>query len=274
MKNNDSDDFASPARLLPSIAVQLRPALGNLHFAAAALVSAEAREKDPQLDVKAAALDQSYYQLLRIVDNLSAASYLQKDLSLPMAEQDLVAIVQSICDRSSSLAELLGLDFSFVCEQQNHVCTICADAIEQLLFQLLSNAFKFTQAGGSVTVELKFSRNQVLLSVTDTGCGIKEDLLPTLFDRYLHSDLMNPPPHGFGLGLPICRSIAEAHGGNIMAESKVGEGTCITLSIPDRQTGNAPVSDVPFDYAGGFNRTLLALSDALPSGAFRLREMD
>ena len=85
---------------------------------------------------------------------------------------------------------------------------------------------------------------------------------------------MNPPPHGLGLGLPICRRIAEGLGGNIMAESKEGKGSCLTMSFPDRKTGISKVSDIPFDYAGGFNRTLLALSDALPAAAFRVNNQD
>lgn len=270
----NSNEPNIPAELFPSIATQLRAALGNIHFAAAALAPAEARERNPKLDANAALFDQGYYQLLRIVDNLTSAEYLSRETATPPADQDLVAPVSELCEQASSLAALMKLRLTFVSQEKSHVCAFYKSLLEQLLFQLLSNAFKFTPAGGSITVDLKFSGGQALLSVTDTGCGISEELLPSLFDRYLHSDLMNPPPHGLGLGLPLCRRIAEQHGGSMMAESKVGDGTRVTLSIPDRQTGRAPVSDVPFDYAGGFNRTLLALSDALPPQAFRLKEQD
>ena len=72
------------AALFPSVAAQLRIALSNLHLAAAQLAPADAREKDPQLDARAAILDQSYYQLLRLVNSLSAAAYLQNDDPLPL----------------------------------------------------------------------------------------------------------------------------------------------------------------------------------------------
>lgn len=270
----NSNEPNIPSELFPSIATQLRAALGNIHFAAAALAPAEAREHDPKLDSNAALFDQGYYQLLRIVDNLTSAEYLSRETTDPPADQDIVSVVSDICEQATSLAGLMRLRLTFVSQEKSHLCAFYKNLLEQLLFQLLSNAFKFTSAGGSIMVDLKFSGGQVLLSVADTGCGISEELLPSLFDRYLHSDLMNPPPHGLGLGLPLCRRIAEQHSGNMMAESKIGEGTRITLSIPDRQTGHAPVSDVPFDYAGGFNRTLLALSDALPPEAFRLKEQD
>ena len=66
----------------------------------------------------------------------------------------------------------------------------------------------------------------------------------------------------------------ELHGGNLFAESKPGKGTKITLSIPLRRSGTAAVQDIPFDYSGGFNRTLLALSDALPRDAFLQQNQD
>jgi Signal transduction histidine kinase len=266
------DDANLLAELFPEIATQLRSALGNIHFAAAALAPAEAREKSPEVDARAALLDQSYYQLLRLVDNLSAAALFSQKTPLTVRDQDIVKLTGDLCRRCDSLAELLGIHLEFVCAMSAHVCAFSKEGVEQLLYQLLSNAFKFTPRGGCVTVELKAGgSHMLLLSVSDTGCGIPPEILPTLFDRYLHKELMNPPPHGFGLGLPLCRRIAEEHGGSVVAESTVDAGTSVTVSLPDRVCGVTSVSDVPFDYAGGFNHTLLALSDALPPEAFYLR---
>lgn len=267
----DLDSRSSLSQLFPSIAAQMRSVLSNVHFAAAAIAPPEAREEDPELDAKAAVMDQSYYQLLRLINNLTVAAGLESEQKLEAKNQDVVALVRDVCEQCASLAEMMGLKFSFSCQEAGHVCAIYRDSIEQLLFQLLSNAFKFTSRGGSVSVELRFSDGRVLLSVCDTGRGIPEELMPTLFERYLHRELMNPPPHGLGLGLPLCRRIAEGHGGTLVAESRVGKGTRVTLSIPDRQSGLTGVSDVHFDYTGGFNRTLLSLADALPAEAFFIR---
>ena len=75
----------------------------------------------------------------------------------------------------------------------------------------------------------------------------------------------------FGLGLPLCRRIAERHGGSIMAESKVGAGSRFTLSLPDERVENHRLGDISLEYGGGFNRTLLGLADAMPAKAFLLR---
>lgn len=257
--------------LLPNIATQFRSALSNLHLAAAQLVPASQREADPELDAKAALLDRSFYQLLRLVNNLSAAACLEGEEDWPEQDWDIVEIISSLCDECTFLSRLTGVDLRFFCPMEHHICAINRGALEQLMFQLLSNGIKFTPSGGVVIVELKRSGIYLRLSVMDTGRGIEAERLPYLFDRFLQGGLLDPQPHGLGLGLALCRRIAEAMGGGIMAESRPGKGSRFTVSIPDRRCGTIGVSDVRVDYAGGFNRTLLALADAMPTEAFRIR---
>lgn len=261
------------AALLPRIAAQARSALSTLHLAAAQLAPAEAREQDPALDRQAALLDQSYYRLLRLVNNLSLAASLAEERPLRLQDRDLVGLVGELCEQAAGLAELLGLRLRFVCALERQVCAVDPDALEQILNQLLSNALKFTPAGGTVTVELRLLGKQVLLSVEDTGYGIEEDRLATLFDRYLHSEGPELPSHGLGLGLSLCQHLAKRLDGALMAVSRPGQGSRFTLSLPDRQVGS-DVSDIGFDYSGGFNRTLLGLADALPAAAFLVRSQD
>jgi len=261
------------ASLFPSVAAQMRNALSNLYLAAGQLVPASAREQDPALDQKAAYLDQSYYQLLRLVNNLSLAGCLTDDAPLPLRNRELVEFVGAWCEEAASAAELMNVDVRFVCVRNRVVCAVAPDALRHILEHLMSNALKFTPAGGTVTVELKEAAGRVLLTVSDTGCGIPEERLETLFDRYLHPGQMDLQAHGLGLGLPLCRRLAEAQGGTLLADSRVGQGSRFMLSLPLRQV-DASVSDVPFEYGGGFNRTLLALADALPVKAFLLRNQD
>ena len=262
------------AKLFPSIAAQLRNALSTLQLAAAQLAPAAARERDPELDAKAALLDQSCYRLLRLAVNLTDASLLTDGQPLPVKDTDVSAFVEKICLRAEPLAKELGLTLCFVSPLERYICAVSPHHLEQMIYQLLSNAFKFTPDGGTVTVALRRSGGFLRLSVADTGCGMTEDKLETLFDRYLHEGLMDPHPHGLGLGLPLCRRIAEGHGGSILAESRLGQGSRFTVSLPDRRTEGGDVSDIPLIYGGGFNKTLLALADALPAKAFLLRNED
>ncbi|MCI9011671.1 sensor histidine kinase KdpD [uncultured Oscillibacter sp.] len=255
--------------LLPQAAAQMRGALSSLYFAAARLAPSAAREQDPELDAKAALVDQSYYRLIRLVNNLTAARYLSEE-PLPLQDRDIVEFVADIFAKAASLAPLRGLETRLVCAADSHICAFCPDALEQLLYQLLSNAFKFTPAGGLITVELRLSGGRVFLSVEDTGPGIDPERLETLFDSYHQAEQPAPPPQGLGLGLALCRGIAQGHGGVITAESHQGKGTRVTFSMPDRVSGTA-LSDLRFDYGGGFNHALMALSESMPPEAFKIR---
>ncbi len=261
------------AALLPNIANQMRGLLSNLYLAASQAIPAEQREEDPALDSKAAVLEQSFYRLLRLVNSLSAAEYLDDSQPFALRDLDLVRLVSGICESAGDLAAMLGIQLRFVCAMERRVCAIHPVAMEQLVYHLLSNALKFTPAGGSVTVELKKSGNRLLLSVADTGCGIPPERLEHLFDRCFHLSEVTPPPHGLGLGLPLCQAIAEKHGGRLLAESVEGKGSRFTISLPDQQSGKQ-VSDILSAYHGGFNRTLMGLSDALPTSAYSVRNLD
>ena len=259
--------------LFPNVASQIRNTLASLHLATAQLVPASAREQDPALDAQVALVDQNYYRLLRLVNNLSLAAHLAEEHSLTLQDRDLVSLTGSLCEKAASLAAHLNLKFRFVCAKEHLICAIAPDALENILGHLLSNAFKFTPDGGTVTVELRLHANRVLISVEDTGSGIPEEILETLFARYLHAGQLTPPPHGLGLGLSLCRRLAEELGGTLMAESREGKGSRFTLSLPNRQLGT-DVSDIAFDYSGGFNKTLLALADAMPANAFLIRNQN
>lgn len=259
----DPNDLAA---LLPSITSQLRGSLSNLYMAASRLAPAASRENDPDLDAKAALVDQSYYQLLRLVTNLADVGSLESDEPLPLQDADIVKLVEEIFESAASLAPLRDLNTRFLCPMNRHICALCPDALERLMYHLLSNAFKYTPAGGLITVELSRSKGQILLAVADTGPGIPKERRLTLFRPYANAHLF-----GTGLGLALSQRIARGLGGVLYLDQTVAQGSRFVLSIPDRTCGRIIFSDGGFDYSGGFNRSLLALADALPPKAFLLR---
>lgn len=275
MDEKDQERLRLLLELFPNAAAQLRGALGNIEFAVSRIVPPEARDFNREMDRNAALLYQSYYRLLRLVNNFSDAPFLLDNKPLDLVDRDLTVLVGDVCRKAEAMAELRGLYLEFESQlPEGHLVAVHPQGIERLLLNLLSNAFKFTPAGGSVRVGLQKVGERILLTVTDTGCGISEELLPTLFDRCLHTERRDPAPHGLGLGLPICQGIARAHGGQMMAVSAPGKGTRMTLSLPDRRSDHPVISDLSFDYAGGFDRVLLELSDALPMEAFLQRRTD
>ena len=114
--------------------------------------------------------------------------------------------------------------------------------IRQILFNLVGNAVKFTERG-TVTVAAAYSGTNLEISVTDTGCGIPADMLTRILDPFVQ---IQDPSHsadrsmGTGLGLSICRRLVEAMGGELLVESKLGEGSTFRARIPGVATGREP----------------------------------
>ena len=112
------------------------------------------------------------------------------------------------------------------------------DRINEVLGNLLSNAFKFTPRGGKVALTVGSEENKVIITVTDTGAGISAEQLPHIFDKFFQADNQaQAATKGTGLGLAIAKEIVEAHGGNITVESRVAEGTTFVVALPAEPTG-------------------------------------
>lgn len=259
--------------VLLHVAAQLRTALGGMHIAVGRLAPPDRRDRDAVLDRDAALLNHNYYSLLRLANNLSNAPMLLSDEPLLKENTDIVEWLAGLCRQAEPLFALRHVTLTLQCATEHHTAAIHRDCLEQAVWNLLSNALKFTPDGGSVTVTLRLGRRQVLLAVSDTGCGIPAGNMETVFDGYLHPERLAVLPGGLGLGLPLCRRIAEGHGGRLLLDSREGQGATVTLALPDETAGDM-VEDVTFDYAGGFQPALVGLADGLPFDAFLQRHSD
>ena len=120
------------------------------------------------------------------------------------------------------------------------------DRLQQVVWNLVSNAFKFTPKGGTVTIALKERNGDVYIEVTDTGIGIPAEFLPFVFDRFRQADSsMSRRHNGLGLGMAIVRHLVELHGGTVAVESPgENKGTTFKLNFP-KHTGTAPEAIMP-----------------------------
>ena len=284
-KNNALERLGRPERrdqpmrerllneVLLHVAAHLRTALGGMHIAVSRLAPPERRDADAALDRDAALLNRNYYALLRLSNNLSNAPMLLDDAPLTRENTDIVTWLDGLCRQASPLFALRKVALTFQCSAAHHGAAINRVCLEQAVWNLLSNTLKFTAEGGAVTVSLRFERRQVLLAVADTGCGINAEDMEMVFDGYLHPERLAALPSGLGLGLPLCRRIAEGHGGRLVLNSRVGHGTTVTLALPDELAEDV-VEDVAFDYTGGFQPALVGLADGLPFEAFLQKHSD
>ncbi|MBE6909084.1 MAG: sensor histidine kinase [Ruminococcaceae bacterium] len=274
MKEYTKDELRLLAEILPGVGAELRGAVARMNGAVRKLAPEEAQEADPTLRENAAIFTQGYCRMLRLIGNLSAAESLAGELRIEPANIDAVGFCRDLCRECEALFECNKVALAF--ESDAPGCVLAADEeqLRRLMLNLLSNALRHTPAGGTVTVRVRTAGAFVSISVSDTGCGIAPNKLDTVFERFLHPEPLDASPHGVGLGLAICRRIAEAHGGRIMVESAQGEGATFTLSLPKRTTAAAQLRARRADYTGGLNPALIELSDALGAAAFSYLNLD
>jgi signal transduction histidine kinase len=170
----------------------------------------------------------------RLINDLRDLALAEADqLPLDLTEMSLLPLARRVVSafQPQALAEGLRLEGQWPASLPN----VCADAqrIEQVLGNLLSNAIRYTPAGGAVTVRLWTEAGQVLCAVSDTGPGISPTDLPHVFDRFYRVDKARSRAEGgSGLGLSIAHRLAQAHEGALTAQSVLGQGSTFTLRLP------------------------------------------
>ena len=155
---------------------------------------------------------------------------------------DLAEVAEETVRLLAPAAELRRVQVKAAIETADTRLSADRDQIRQLALHLGSNAVKFTPEGGVVTFVLKGDTREITLSVEDTGIGIPAPALERVFERFYQVDTSPGRPHGgVGLGLAICKSIVDSHGGRIFAESTPGQGSRFTAVLPRRMAARVDV---------------------------------
>ena len=167
-----------------------------------------------------------------INDVLDVAKMEAGKIDWKMQKLDVQGIIERAMLATSSLFAKKGLaQLSDIAPELPNV-TGDRDRLIQVVINLISNAVKFTDTG-SVTCRARRKRNEVIVSVIDTGMGIAEEDQPKVFEKFKQvGDTLTDKPKGTGLGLSICKQIVEHHGGRLWVESQLGKGSEFSFSLP------------------------------------------
>lgn len=242
-------------RVLSLAARELRGPLASAMLAAQQLDSK---------DGKASRLNRSLYQLLRIVGNMSDASGISPVFHPEL--QNIGALFQEISEKAAALSGSSGITFSYSGLAEEVSCAVDRQMMERAALNMISNALKFTPAGGSIDLELRRSGKQFRFSVTDSGSGIPEKERATLFTRYLREPVIEDTRHGIGLGMLLIRIAAARHGGAVLVDCPKEAGTRVTMTFTSAPgiESTLRTSLLRADYAGEQDHALIELSEFLP----------
>jgi len=177
-------------------------------------------------------MDEETTKLERIVEHLLDLGRMESGrLSLDKQRTDLGQLARNIIKTMEPLTVQHRFVDDFPVEPL--VAAVDAKRIEQVLRNLLDNAIKYSPDGGTITVQERRDKSQILFSVSDEGIGIPADERERIFERFhrVENDVTRRM-RGAGLGLAVCRGIVEAHGGRIWVESQPGAGSTFCFTLP------------------------------------------
>ncbi len=217
--SNVSHEFRTPLTLMLGPTEDL---LRGNHGA----LSAEQRE---QLEL----LRRNELRLQRLVNALLEFSRIEAGrMQATYAATDLAALTRDLASAFRAAVERAGLKFTVDCPALDEPIYVDRDMWEQIVLNLLSNAFKFTFQG-EIAIALRSQDSDVVLEVKDTGVGVRPEHVPRLFERFHRVEGTRARTHeGSGIGLALVQELVRLQGGKISAASEYGRGTSFTLTIP------------------------------------------
>lgn len=174
-------------------------------------------------------MDKSVQRMLRLIDQLLEFRKMQAGkLKLSLQETDAVMFVKAICRMFDDAAESKEIAYSFESSEPAHAMFLDQQMIDKVVFNLLSNAFKYTPAKGTISVSLSFT-DVLTIRVADTGVGIPQEKRAQLFSRFMQSSYTG---ESFGIGLHFTHELVRTHHGEITYQENEGGGSVFVVTIP------------------------------------------
>jgi len=191
---------------------------------------------------------------------------------------DIIGLIKNIMLAFESVAHSKKIEFTGEYDSESLYCLFDREKIEKIIYNLLSNAFKFTDKDGKIKVTITSAGENVILSVKDTRSGIDESMLPKIFDRFYQADnTMTRNYEGTGIGLSIVKEYVEMHNGAIEVQSVTGSGTTFILTLPLKKIEPEFIQHEHFSYAVNHETASMYISDfasdAPGAGVYQVNEV-
>ncbi len=188
-------------------------------------------------------MDSEADRLMYLVNEVLEISRLEEgDRELDMAPQDVRHAVEYALRAITLMARDRQIDISLKCDDELPLVNMNEESVERCVINLMTNAIKYTPAGGNIAVSVRQQDTEVRVDVKDTGIGIPEECLPHLFDRFFRVEAKVHTVKGTGLGLTIVKRIIEKHGGRLSVDSAIGQGSTFSFFLPAWQDDQTDIN--------------------------------
>lgn len=179
-------------------------------------------------------MKQNCYRLLRLINNLIDITKIDSGyFELELNNYDVIPIIRDIALSIQDYIEYKDITLEFNTNVQHKIIACDLDKIERIILNLLSNAIKFSNKGGRIIISVEDKGDQLVIVVRDTGIGIPQNKIPSIFDRFIQVDKSLTRNHeGSGIGLSIVKSLVELHNGRVEVKSVYGKGSEFLVRLP------------------------------------------
>lgn len=271
-----SEEHTNTANLLSAASTEFKNMLSILRMSSGLLLPYIENIGNPRFSRYTAMIYHSYYNMLRLTNNLSdLGSILRNDVSLVCSSFDIVVACGDLVGSVQHLINESGIEIRFKSNEQSLIVYADRVKLDKLLLNLLSNSLGNTPAGGILTLSVISAGDRFVISVSDSGIGIPGEVLSSAWNRYSAPKNMIDTESGVGLGLTIVRNIARLHNGSAVLESRPGEGTTVTVSIPIEKPETTDFKTSIIDYESyDMQQLLTELSGVLSYEKYTLQYMD
>jgi len=178
---------------------------------------------------------------------------------------EMNTVMEEIVQKLQLLTEAAGLTFRYT-GLEEAIFTLCNPSqLERAMMNLLSNAIKFTPKDGTIHISFTRSGKMLRLSVEDSGNGVNDELMRSIFYRYLRQPAIEDSRFGLGLGMVLVRTAAQQHGGTVLIDQPEDKGTRVTMTMAIRSEEPLLRDSIIRPVASGYDSGLIELSEVLPA---------
>ncbi len=271
-----AEENANTANLLSGVSTEYKNMLSVLKMASGLLLPYIENIGNPRYSRYTAMIYHSYYNMLRLTNNLSdLGCILHEDMPLVRSSFDIVSACSDLVDSVQHLISDTEVKLLFKSNEESLLIYADRVKLDKLLLNLLANSLSNTRHGDILTLSVVSAGDRFIIAVSDSGGGIPEGIMSTAWKRYSTPKTLAETEAGVGLGLTIVRNIARLHNGSAVLESRPGEGTTVTVSLPIEKPETTDFRTSVVDYESyDMQQLLTELSGVISYEKYTTQYMD
>ncbi len=219
--------------------------------------------KNPSIDLSRTehyvdCIKRNSFRLIRLINNLLDVTKIESsNFKIKLENINIVYAIENIVDSVVDFVKSEGINIIFDTTTEEKITAVDEDKLERIILNILSNAIKFTDPGGTIFINISEDINNTIVSIRDTGIGIDDSMKKVIFERFVQIDKsISRNSEGTGIGLSLVKSLMVLHGGDITLDSEVGKGSEFKLYFPNQTIESDRCTNLEYTPIKSYNNKI------------------